>query len=156
MSRDSDYTSLNFSFAAATQGTVSKYRSISVPFLFEGWDFMYETTEANADNTVTVAIAFTIDGSNFTTLKAVNSNTAGLGDSGAALLPFRNPSNPASAGVAWGAESSPTDVRVPVTSATYATAIAPATVRVTLITAGTGTIPAIQVNVYGKFLAATI
>lgn len=142
MSRDSAYAVLDFAIPAAAAATVLRYYALPARYLFEGWGFMYDATEGGTDNTVTIAIAYTIDGTNFTTLKAVNSNTAGLLDSAAPLVVVRNPSNPGSAGATWGAESSPTNVALP----------EKAVIRVSFVTAGTSPV-AMRVFVYGKYLA---
>ena len=142
MSRDSGYIQLNFRTPAAAAATTDFYHATHSVFLFEGWEWYYEAAEANTNNTVTVAIAYATDGTTFTNMKAVNSNAAGLLDSAAVLVPVRNGANPASGGAAWGAESSPADVRVP----------ANAIIRVEFITAGTGTIPAIVVNIFGMYI----
>lgn len=142
MSRDSQYAPIRFRQAAAAAGTVTSYYSVPTVFLAEGWTFMYETAEPNTDNTVTVALSYTVDGTNFTTIKAVNTNTAGLLDSAAPLVVVRNPTNPGSAAATWGAAADMTDVRVP----------EKATIRCVVITAGTGTVPAIEIQLYGKFI----
>lgn len=147
MSRDASYVEYKFGFAAGA-ATLYDYWSVPARFLFQGWAWVYGdglstfAAEGGTDNTVTVTIDYTVDGTNFVALKPVNGNTAGWLDSGAPGVLFRNPSNPASAGVAWGAESSPTDVVVP----------ANATIRVKCITAGTST-PISHVYVYGHFIA---
>lgn len=142
MSRDAAYTTFISKTVAGAAATYTHYFGVHTRFKFEGWGHMYEAAEGGTDNTITVAIAYTVDGSNYTTLKAVNSNTAGLLDSGAPNVLFRNRSNPGSAGATWSAESVPTAVDIP----------ANAVIRVTFITAGTSPV-AQQVIVYGHYLA---
>lgn len=141
MSRDAAYQVMVFNLASGAAQTADLYHIIPTVFLFEGWAFAYDAAEGGTNDTVTVKIDYTTDGSVFTSLKAVNSNTAGLLDSGAPLVVFRNPGNPASAGVAWGAETNPANVRIP----------ANATIRCEFVTAGTSP-PAMRVLIYGKWL----
>lgn len=103
--------------------------------IFIGWSWLYETTEANADNT----LDFVIDYGANTTFTALftNGNACGLLDTGAVLTPFINAGSAASGGGA-AVDQTVTQTRVPLgTTATV--------VRCTFVTAGTGTIPAIQI-----------
>lgn len=125
--------------AAATAGTVQVYvMNGPTKFRFEGYSWMYESTEANADNTFDWVVAYTTDGSAFTTIVS-NGNPIGLADTGVALLTYRNRKDPGAGGGAALASATPAAVEVP----------ANAVLRFTLVTAGTGTIPAVQLQVDG-------
>lgn len=154
MSRDAAYHVLEFTTAAASAGTTFAYIPLLAPFVIEGFMWSYGaqtgigqatglTSEANVDNTIKLAIATATDGSTFTNFVGNFANAAGHLDSGAPGVVFRNPSNPASGGAAFGAEAKITALRC----------VAKTLVRVQFITAGTGTIPPEMVSVYGKYLA---
>lgn len=135
--RFNDTDTYNFEIAAAAAGTVSKYRTLDKKFRFKGWTWMYESTEANADNKVDFVIDYTTDGTNFTTLYS-NGNPQGLLNTSAPLVGNINTGSGVTDGGA-GVVQTPTEAEV----------AAGAVLRVTVVTAGTGTIPAIQVDVNG-------
>ena len=128
----------DFRAAAATAATSTQYKTVEQTFLFTDYQWMYETTEANADNTLDWVVDYTVDGTNFISL-VTNANAVGLLNTSAPLVGNINSGNAASAGVA-GVVAAPTVVRVP----------AGAVIRVALTTAGTGTVPAIQFDVIGQ------
>jgi len=135
MARDNDITRIPARAAAASAGTTQTYtQTLNRPAIFQGWAFTYESAEANTDNTLDFAIAYTTDGSNFTTLFA-NGNAVGLLDTGVPLVSQVNKGDAASGGAAATAVT-PTEARIP----------AGATIRTTIVTAGTGTIPAVSVD----------
>lgn len=108
------------------------------PVFIKGWGWLYEAAEANADNTLDFAIEYTTDGVAYTTI-FVNGNANGLLDTSAVLLANNLKGSAAAPGGAAVAQSfSP--IRVP----------ANATIRFTVVTAGTGTIPGVVVYAYGS------
>lgn len=124
---------------AASAGTVTAYVPVGpTAFRFEGFQWMYETAEVNVDNTFDFAIAYTTDGTNFTTLHS-NANAVGLLDTAAVLTTQQNKGDAVAGGGAAVAVT-PTAAEVP----------ANAVLRFTLVTAGTGTVPAVQLQAYGK------
>lgn len=135
MARDNNIATLTARAAAASAGTTTVYVPTgSRPLLFNGFNWLYESSEANTDNTFDWAIAYATDGTTFTTLYA-NGNANGLLDSSAVLVQNVNKGDAASGGGAAIAVT-PTQARIP----------ANAVVRFTLVTAGTGTIPAVQLT----------
>lgn len=137
MARDNDIAVLSARAAAAAAGTVNVFIPVgSRPLLFNGFNWMYETAEANTDNTLNFKIEFTTDGTAFTTMQAVGANAMGLLDTGAPDVEFVNRISAAAGGNAAAAAAAPAQVRVP----------ANAVIRTQIVTAGTGTIPAIQVS----------
>lgn len=125
--------------AAATAGTATVYELVGDrPVSIKGFQWAYESTEANADNTLDFAIEYSTDGSAWTAIK-VNGNPNGLLNTGAVLDVFDKMADAASGGGAAVAAAF-TPVRVP----------ANAIIRFTIITAGTGTIPAILLAAYGQ------
>lgn len=135
MARDNDITRIPARAAAASAGTTQTYsQTLNRPAIFQGWAWTYESTEANADNTLDFAIAYTTDGTNFTTLFA-NANPNGLLNTSDPLVSNVNKGDAGSSG---GAATSvtPTEARIP----------AGAVIRTTIVTAGTGTIPAVSVD----------
>lgn len=114
--------------AAATAGTATTYKpSGSRPFIVKGVEWFYESTEANADNTFDFAVEYTTDGTNFTDIRT-NGAALGLLDT-AAVLDV----------AVHGSELS---VRIP----------ANAVIRFTMVSAGTGTIPAINLCLSGAYV----
>ena len=124
--------------AAAAAATSTQYKTVEQTFLFTDYQWMYETTEANADNTLDWVVDYTVNGTDFISL-VTNANAVGLLNTSAPLVGNINSGNAASAGTA-GVVAAPTVVRVP----------AGAVIRVALTTAGTGTVPAIQFDVIGQ------
>ena len=109
-------------------------------FLCQGFFWLYETTEANADNTVDFTSTFGAAGTG--TNIFVNANANGLLDTGAPSTVFTNRRDAASGGAAAAAAANPANVRVPAGNA----------IQITIVTAGTGTIPAVQVGIYGSYV----
>lgn len=141
MARFNNITPIVGAKAAAAAGTGTVYVPTGTrPFLVRDFSWLYETTEANADNTLDFAIDYATDGSTWVSIFA-NVNPNGLLDSGAPLLPQVNEGNAAASGGAAVAATAPT-TRIP----------ANAVVRFTLVTAGTGTIPAIQMTLSGAYV----
>ena len=158
MSRAKDFQEFRFRTAAASAATdtqylpVSDYVGTSVlaeparAFLASGFSWMYESTEANADNTIDFVIDYTTDGSTYTTIHT-NANTVGLLDTSAILTMntmIGDAAIAAAAGVAivrlsGSASAALPNVRVP----------GEAVIRYRMTTAGTGTIPAIQFVLFG-------
>ena len=138
MARFNNETVFRSLITAATAGAQSRYFAVTQTFYFQGFCWFYESTEANSDNTLDFVIDYTTDGTNFTTLHT-NANAVGFLDTGAPLVVFENMGNAGSAGGAAVAVT-PTGARVP----------AGATLRVTCTTAGTGTIKAMQFDVFGQ------
>lgn len=128
--------------AAASAGTLNLYFPMPVPFRFEGFAWGYQTAEANTDNTMDFVITSDsgLDAGWATTL-FTNVNTNGLLDSMGVGVIETNTGNAAIAGGAAVAVT-PTAARV----------AAGATIRVAITTAGTGTVPAINFHIIGKFL----
>lgn len=142
MARDNVIRTIIATKAAASAGTGTTYHPVgSRPFLFQGFAWLYETTEANADNTLDFVIDYTTDGGGAYTELFTNANAVGLADTSAVLTLNSNKGNAASGGGAAVAVT-PTEARVP----------ANAVIRVRLVTAGTGTVPAVQMLVEGKDL----
>lgn len=127
-----------FRAAAAAAATDTQYKTVTGTFIFTGFEWMYESTEANADNTLDFVLDYTTDGTNYTALYT-NANPMGLLNTGAPLVGFRDTADAASSGAA-GTSVTPTVVRVP----------ANAVLRCRLTTAGTGTIPAVQMDIIGQ------
>lgn len=142
MSRDANVTTYGGQSAAATAGTVYQYYPVPVVFEFEGFSWCYTTTEANADNTFDFVIEYDSAGDGtFATALHTNANAVGLLDSAAVGQFLTNKGNAAAGGGAAVAVT-PTKARIP----------AGASIRVTVIRAGTGTIPAINFAVHGHTL----
>lgn len=141
MSRSHDIFPFNFRTAAASAGTTTQWLPVlgEQAWLFVGWSWLYETTEANADNTLDFTLDFGTSAS-FTALFA-NGNANGLLDTSAVLTPNHNKGNPGSGGGAAIAVT-PTVARVPFDNM----------VRCVLVTAGTGTVPAIQMAIEGYYI----
>lgn len=131
--------------AAASAGTLYMYYSVPVPFMFEGFAWGYQTAEANTDNTLDFVIERDQDkdGTFDATGDAIftNGNANGLLDTTALGKMVTNMGNAASGG-ATAIAVTPTRTRI----------AAGETIRVTLVTAGTGTIPAINFDIIGKYL----
>ena len=130
---------------AASAGTVTAFFPIPAAdehnaFLCTGFLWLYETTEANADNTLDFTSTHGAAGTG--TNIFVNANPNGLLDTGAASTVFTNRRDAASSGAAAAAASNPDNVRVP----------AGDVIQIVMVTAGTGTIPAVQVGIYGTFI----
>lgn len=146
-SRENDIVPFISEFAAASAATVNKWKPIpqyrastNGAYQWRGFFWLYETTEANADNTLKLAVAQGVSAT-FTDIQALGTNAMGLLDTGAILTPFTNINGAASGGAA-GAAVTPTVTRVAVAQA----------LRHQGVTAGTGTVPALQVGSYGVFL----
>lgn len=139
MSRSADIAIFNFQKPAAAAGTVTLWHIVPQTFIFTGFSWMYETTEANADNT----FDFTIDSGTSATFTALhtNANAVGLLDSSAVLTPNTDKGNAAAGGGAAVAVT-PTSARV----------AAGQVLRVVMVTAGTGTVPLIHLDVLGYFV----
>ena len=145
MSRDADFTVLRSRIAAASAATVNMFYGLPARFKFVGFEWNYETTEANADNTIDFVITRDQDkdGTHDATGDTIhtNANTCGLLDS-AAVGQFRfNRGNAASAA---GAAVAVTPTAVDIDDGE--------TIRVAMTTAGTGTVPAINFNIVGYWL----
>jgi len=145
MSRDASLATLRASTAAASAGTLYLYYAIPVPFRFEGFSWGYQTAEANTDNTLDFVISRDQDkdGTFDATGDAMftNGNANGLLDS-MALGRMRTNFGNAASGGATGIAVTPTVTRVD----------AGETIRVTVVTAGTGTVPAINFDIHGHWL----
>lgn len=137
--RSADISIIHFEKAAAAAGTTTLYKIVPQTFMFTGWSWAYETTEANADNTFDFDISFGVSAS-FTAL-FTNGNPNGLLDTGAVLTPFTNMGNAVAGGGAAIAVT-PTVARV----------AAGNVIRATMVTAGTGTVPLIHLDVIGLFV----
>lgn len=125
---------------AAAAGTVLVYKHVGDrPVSIKGYQWSYLTAEANTDNTLDFAIEYSTDGSAWTAIK-VNGNPNGLLDTGVPLDVFDKRADAASGGAAALASAAFTPVRVP----------ANAIIRFTIVRAGTGTIPAIELSAYGQ------
>ena len=160
MSREKAYVEFRVRTAAASAATDTQYLPVSTHagtatltggatvFLAEGFAWMYETTEANSNNTVDWLLDYTTDGTNFTVIHT-NANPNGLLDSAAPLVTLTMMGDAASSGAAAAAvtrlsgssSASSPNVRVP----------GNATLRFATITAGTGTVPALQTILYGHW-----
>lgn len=145
-SRENDIAIMLTVHAAASAGATSKYNGVPAyrggtmgGYQWRGFFWLYETTEANADNT----LDFVLDYGVLATFVALhtNANAVGLLDTGAILTPFTNIGNAGSAAGA-GVAVTPVVAKVPVNNV----------IRHTLTTGGTGTVPAIQMGSYGVFL----
>jgi len=123
---------------AAAAGTVTVYHAVANPFFVHGYEWFYETAEANVDNTFDFAVEYTTDGSAFTVIKA-NDNPNGLLNTAAPLVNLDRRADAASSGAAAAAAENFAPIRVP----------GNAVIRFQLITAGTGTIPLIHLAIYG-------
>jgi len=134
-----DFQVLNVRVPAATAGTQIAYLPVPNTFIVQGYGWFYESAEANVDNTLDFAIEQATDGSSFTEVKT-NANANGLLDT-AAVLAFVN--RKADAAVAG-----QTAVNTPAFA--EVTLVANSVLRFTIVTAGTGTIPAIHLCVYGR------
>lgn len=146
MSRDADYLVMRASTAAASAGTLYLYFQAPGAFVWEGFAWGYQTAEANTDNTLDFAIASDIDKDgtfdNASDALFTNGNPNGLLDSMAIGVWKYNFGNAASGG-ATGIAVTPTVTRI----------AQDVTIRVAVVTAGTGTIPAINFAIYGKSLS---
>lgn len=131
--------------AAASAGTLYLYFGVPVPFMFEGFGWAYGTAEANTDNSLDFVISRdqdkdgTFDAASDAIFTNVNPN--GLLDTSALGKINVNKGNAGSSGAAATAVT-PTRTRID----------AGETIRVTVVTAGTGTIPSIKFEIYGKTL----
>lgn len=135
MARDSAITPIVFRTAAASAGTTTVYIPVgSRPLLVNGFSWNYETTEANADNTLKLSAHYTAtDGTTFVALRAAPTNANGLLDTSGPLVNNVNMTDAASGGATAVAVTF-TQARVPANSV----------LRATFVTAGTGTVPAIN------------
>lgn len=145
-SRENDIAPLVTKHAAAAAGANAQYSALMAyrgagigGYQWRGWCWLYESTEANADNTVDFVIDYGVSAT-FTAL-FTNGNANGLLDTGAILTPFTNMGNAAGAGQ--------TAIAVTPTVTRLATG---QVVRHTPTTAGTGTVPATQFISYGVWL----
>ena len=143
MSRDSDISVLSGQIAAASATTAYVYFPIVAPFRFVGYAWSYQTAEANTDNTLDFVLTSdsAFDASWATTLHT-NANAFGLLDSAGVGETMVNFGNAASGGAAAVA-AAPTEARL----------AQGATIRAALVTAGTGTVPAINFHVFGYWLS---
>lgn len=132
--------------AGASAGTTYLYFPVVAPFQFEGFAWTYLSTEANADNTFDFVIGRDIDKdgtfNNANDVIHTNANAVGLGDSGGA---GQAQINKGDAGSGGGAATAVTPTPVRVTEGE--------TIRVTMVRAGTGTVPAIKFQILGHYLA---
>lgn len=127
--------------AGASAGTTYDYRPVgNRPFQVDGFGWIYESAEANTDNTLDFVIDYTEDGSAYTAI-FTNGNPCGLLDSAAPLVALVNKGNAAASGGAAVAVTAPT-TRVP----------AHAVIRFTHVRAGTGTVPAVQMWANGRYV----
>ena|SRR3990167_6332486 len=141
MSRESDMAVMLASQAAASAATTYLYYPVPVPFRFEGYAWSYQTVEANADNTLDFVIEYdSANDGTFATALHTNANACGLLNSSAIGEWNVNFGNAASGGGAAVA-AVPTAARVTAGS-----------IRVTVVTAGTGTVPGINFAIMGKWL----
>ena len=141
MSRESGFDVMLASQAAASAATTYLYYPVPVPFRFEGFTWSYQTAEANTDNTLDFVIESDSAGDGtFATALFTNGNANGLLNSSAIGEWNTNFANAASGGGAAVA-AVPTAARVVAGS-----------IRVTIVTAGTGTIPGINFGIIGKWL----
>lgn len=134
-----DFQTFNVRAIAAVAGTQTLYLPVPNTFIVQGYGWFYESAEANVDNTLDFAIETATDGSTFTEVKA-NANPNGLLDS-AAVLVFLN--RKADAAISGGAA-------VDTPAFAEVTLAANSVLRFTIVTAGTDTIPAINLCVYGR------
>ncbi len=140
MSRGNDITTFDQQYAAASAGTVNEYLLTGDRvFLVDSLFWMYETTEANADNTLDFALDYSIAGAAFVSIFA-NGNPNGLLDTSAVLVKNTNLANAASGGAT--AIAVTVDVRIP----------ANAVLRFTSVTAGTGTVPVHHLGISGHYV----
>jgi hypothetical protein len=146
-SRENDIHTFLSEFAAAAAGTVNKWRGVPAyrggavgGYQWRGFYWLYETAEANVDNTLKLEVAQGVSAT-FTAIQALGTNAMGLLDTGAILTPFTNINGAASGGAA-GAAVTPTVTRVAVATS----------IRHQAVTAGTGTLPALQIGSYGVFI----
>ena len=142
MSRDSDLAVMLASQAAASAATTYLYYPVPTDFRFEGYAWSYQTAEANTDNTLDFLIEYdSAEDGTFATALHTNANAVGLLNSSAIGEWNVNFGNAASGGGAAVA-AVPTAARV----------AANQSIRVTVITAGTGTVPGINFAIMGKWL----
>ena len=157
MSRDHAITVLGGSGRIAAASATTAYVYVPVPdnatnsttlgashsaFLFEGFVWGYETTEANSDNTIDFVITYdSAEDGTFATTLHTNANAIGLLDTAAVGEFVTNFGDAAIAGGAAVAVT-PTRARVP----------AGQTIRVAITTAGTSTVPAIMFAVFGHWV----
>ena len=159
MSRSKDFREFRFRTAAASAATdtqylpISDYAGTSVlaeparAFLASGFSWMYESAEANTDNTIDFVIDYTTNGGGAYTTIHTNANTVGLLDTSAELTMntmIGDAAIAAAAGVAivrlsGSSSAALPNVRVP----------GDAVLRYRMTTAGTGTVPAIQFVLFG-------
>lgn len=144
MSRDSerDYR-FTFNIPAASAGAVVKYDMLERGIVLKSFNWLYESTETNADNTIIGKVEYTLDGTNFIMVFDGTTRTTGLLDTSAPLTTNVNKWIPASnggAGFDGGKFTDPTLLlKIP----------AGATIRVTVTTAGTGTIKTMDFTLLG-------
>lgn len=135
MSRDNERDFyFEFTIPAAVAGAVTKYTMLERPVVLKSFDWAYDSTETNADNTIIGKIDYTLDGTNFTTVFDGTTTTTGLLDTSAPLVVNVNKWNSvvaAGPGVDGGKFTNPASLlKIP----------AGAMVRIVVTTAGTGTI----------------
>lgn len=145
---DRDYR-WRLEIAAASAGTVTKYDLIDRAVNIKSIMWTYESTETNADNTVDYKLDYTTDGTNFTTVFD-NINPNGLLETAAPLVNNVNKGNAASSGVA-GADLTTTFQAESTVGSTYRVP-AGATLRFAVVTAGTGTVKAMDFVIVGTSL----
>lgn len=152
MSRDNQITVLTSRSAAAAAGTTTGYHPLGGSgvlsaegpraAMFVGFAWLYEATEANADNTIDPVIDYGLSAT-FVSL-FTNANANGLLDTGAILTQFINKGNAvAAAGAA--VDVAVTQTRIPIGTVGNI-------IRITTVTAGTGTVPATQVSAIIKYV----
>lgn len=141
MSRDAGLVVITKEQAAASAATTYLYYPIPVAFRWEGFSWSYQSAEANTDNTLDFVIeADAASAGSWGTTLFTNGNPNGLLDTSAVGVERTNYGNAASSG-ATAIAVTPTVARV-----------AGTTIRVTVITAGSGTVPAINFSIIGHYL----
>lgn len=138
-------------FAAASAGSASVWLIVHQTFLWQGWSWLYESTEANADNTLDFVISFGVSAT-FTNLFA-NGNANGLLDTSAILTPNTKMGNAASGGATAIAVTVVNYGVTPTAAQAAETRVAAGnTLRTVSTTAGTGTVPGLSIDSFGTYV----
>ena len=141
MARDNAIGLIKERVAAAAAATSTTYQPVGErPFICKSFEWFYESTEANADNTLDWAITYTVDGTTFVVV-LTNANAVGLLNTASPLVSQKDMGDAVASGGAAVAKTAPS-VRIP----------ANAIVRFVIVTAGTGTIPAVQAILSGWYV----
>jgi hypothetical protein len=151
MSRSSDISVIETNVAAAAAGTVNTFHVIpdtytagngsARAFVVTDFFWKYDTTEANADNTFDYDVTYGAVGTG-TDILTEPTNPIGLLDTGAPATAFVNRGGTGAAGAAADAAAAITAVRVPVGNV----------IRVQIVRAGTGTVPAMTLGLVGYWV----